>query len=553
MKNIVFIIAVSLLHTINAAANAGQQLRVDEGCIVYDADNNLIRAVNHLAGSVRVLVSFCEFSSDNVQEVFNQQVLENRTRLAEISHGLPEAVISRMGMLFDGMVRRIRADYDPLMRRMTEARARLNPLFGGENHMCFPDPLSTSFVVDGQEQAACNYAKDLSNAIADLAQAKTLLVGLRRIDDIQIFLFVSGVKQVVRGGKLYVQDPLLQEFYSSYFDGREPREIYGLEARVANNLLTDRDSATLTYYDSLTYNPAKEYYPDEVKRQVVLDKQVILQALARRAGPALPSPAVPVPVVKKVRMFTEADDVILSGISKAMETIDTVLKATGKTPSGWSSAERIMDYGSLNNSSISQEMRSNIEALLSAQFKTRAVVVPNMQTFNARLPYNKIMHGLQQYATEKKWDKAPDGGEVQKANLSGLRAVIADLDVWVDNMQLQFEVAERIKISNVLLAMSNSNPQNATNEYYRFISALWKLRALYNYYTNWNDNAERGIFLDAVKTIAHMNFIHVSMQGKNDAGDQLNCLIGARGRTFLVDLSIVEFFRDKHPEFAVQQ
>lgn len=283
----------------------------------------------------------------------------------------------------------------------------------------------------------------------------------------------------------------------------------------------------------------------------VLDKQAILKLLLDKAAlQTLPAPAAP--LVQKVRMFTAADDKVLIDISDTFEKIEIIQRNGRNANAGYKSAnEAIMDYGTDRGEyAISPEVRLGIQNLLKDQFARRGIAVPDMASFKVRLPFKNILADIQNFAKNLDWKYMPNGDRLQEADFAGFHAVAAALDVWVDEMQLQFNESERKKIKIALCKMITSYPQDMSNNYLKFVYSLWQMRAMYNYYDNWQDREEKGKFLDAIKAAAYQNFMHVIEQLLNEGGN-LKCLTGAKGRTLLVDFSMVRFLRDQHPEFAV--
>lgn len=562
MKKIGFIIVLQLAHAVYASASAGQPVSITEESIIWDYENpecKFAGTLNRACFSLAIIDGFGEtikFVSD-----FESKINNARKDVAAATDAVPDAMKKRALEFFGGVVRRVNYAYTDLLQtasKLAPKQAELILEYGSsaESSTCidFPQPINSKNAPKGKEQAACDWVKELSNLQANYQKEKALLVGVRTINNNQLLMFLTGAKQVVLDGKVIAANQLTQDLYAAYANpNSDIASIYALEAAAAQYLLRDKESLRLTYFDALTYNLNKEFAhcPDEKKREEVLDKQAILTILSKKTAMQIPT-ALPVALVqKKVRMFTGADDKLLADISKLLENI-SIIQATGQTANGGYSVanESIMDYGTENGKyAIKPEVRLAVQNLLQNQFSRRGVKVPEMTSFKVCLPVKKVFPALGVYAVSTQRGLDNNGMFSETAEFSGFYAVAAALDAWVDEMQLKFAEKERNAIKMVLFKMSTSYPQDMSNNYLKFVNSLWKMRALYNYYENWYDKEEKGGFLDALKTAAYQNFVHVTEQLLNEGG-QLRCLTGANGRAFLVDLSMVEFLRDKHPEFA---
>lgn len=550
MKTIGLIIALQFLHVLHAA-NAAVALpgqRLEDSCLPYDANDSFIRAVNCLGGIARTLVTIDNFGTVGSLDNFRRSIEEKRGELLGRSAALPAGVQARINDFFYGILRRVASDYEPLMQRVGTAWQILNPLLKGEVYMCFPDPLGTSQVVAGQEQAACDAAIGLCNLRGEYDKQKSLLVGVRRVDDVQLIMFLSGAKQLVKNGQLYAANPVLQELYLAYADPKtDLSHIFTLESRAAYGLLTDRDNVSVTFYSALTYNRAKEHphYPDAVKRETVLDKQAILRILSENARAQLVALANPLGQLVRVRMFTAADDRLLQEIQVTIDQIMQVLRATGRTPSGYTKADLIMDYGTeIGKTSIRPEMRAEIRNLLYSQFKIRGMVVPQIATIKTRVKMEVVPDAFKPFVIEKQWVDAEEEGD-----LSGPMAVSSILFNWMNELDLGFSAPDKAVIKDVLYQLAYSSPQDETNTHQQFLFSLWRLHSMHQYYKGWHDAGERVQFLQGLNPFILDAFSKVT----DHKGVPLKCGNGARGRAFLVDLSVIEFLRDKHPEFAMRQ
>ena len=514
---------------------------------------------------------------------------------------------------FDGVAKRVTSAYADLWQTASVLAPKQAALILGfdvpveSTYLAFPEPIGCNNVPRGKEQEACNLVKELLNLDARYQKEKALLVGVRMINAQQLLMFITGDKQVQLDNKEINAEECVQNLYAAYASPDfNMQRIYELEALAAPHLLREDESVTLAHYDSLTYNAQKEYAYDldQVTHEENLNKAAMLEIMKEKAKTALTveqqnnikqrmaflaammnfakekakvqigfmdretqaraeliaaedatsktmvaSFAPAAPLVQKVRMFTEDDNLLLNNINRILQDIANIQDA-GFTAVGNYKVinEGIMDYAS--DKFIKPDARKNVEKLLENQFTRRVIAVPDMASFKVRLPYKNILADIQNFAKNLDWKYMPNGDRLQEADFAGFHAVAAALDVWVDDMHLEFPEKERKNIKIVLLKMSTSDPQDMSNNYLKFIYSLWKMRALYNYYDNWRDQVEKDKFLDAIKTAAHQNFMHVSDQFNQQLG-HLRCLNGAKGRSFLVDISMLEFFRDKHPEFAV--
>lgn len=569
MKNITFIIALTLINSINAAASAGPGLRVEEKTVVWDNNNPLITATARLASNAATVAfvdNFC--SSETFVTDYENKIKENSEIVEKNFTSLADDIRNKAMAFFNGVLKRVRHDYGDLLAKANASNNKKNGLLLGLNtdltniiYIPLPHPAGCNNVPTGKEQAACDLAKELANLTAEYEKQRALLVGVSRISrhQEQLVMFLTGATQLVKGGKILAADENLQALFTAYANpNSQLAQVYKLEALFAAQHLPDNmHPIYITTYSKLTYKPSAGItYPEHEKNEEVFDKAKILQALATQAEIQLLAnqPAVAIPVVKKVRMFTEADDGLLKNIEDSIDQIDQVLKATGKTPAGWSINELVMDYGTVSGkTSINPTIRENVKALLANQLKRRGINITAVNDRTITMPTDRVPlgHLLNSYA---KLTPIANSNSTE-ATFSGLAATAVALLNWRNNLGIYNpNSADYQAIDDVMFQIFHKfrNEDNSQNTHVEFLESLWQLYSMYEYYQKWSDNGEKQEHLSALKPFICSAFSNV-IDHKGGYGEPLRCVTGARGRAFVVRLDMVRFLRNHHPEFAMQK
>lgn len=576
MKKIGFIIILQLAHILHASASAGQPVYITEESITWDYENSACKFAGLLNRGCYDLADIDGFA-ENKEAVSNFESKINNTRASILAATttLPDATQKRALEFFNGVVKRIGHAYANLLQSASQLAPKQAELIiksytQESTWISFSDPFSSTAVKKGEEQAACDLVKVLLNLQADYLKEKALLVGVRAIDINQLLMFLTGAKQVVLNGQGTPANQFVQNLYAAYAKlASDLPIIYALEAAAAPYLLRDNERVTLTYFNALTYNTCD--YPNCQTRDEIHDKPAMLNMLSARQNNPLMlvqnaniklfmdqlefskklieqlhslslseqdsrkhlleeedntsatmyasfaskiarvnvdlADADAVCVQARNRLLTQENNAQWGVIDKKLTDITQCIKNTGKTPAGWGANELIMDYGSEERSSITREMRTNTESVLNAQFAILGVTGLDM--------------------CEQK----------------SVRDIAATLFQWFEKEELNFNPAEKQIVKEVLSAMAVSAPADiANNTHLQFLAAIYKLYRLSEFYQNWPKINERKSFLDELKTTIFQAFGQVV----EHKGNPLKCATGARGRAFVLNLSMINAMRSHH-------
>jgi hypothetical protein len=323
----------------------------------------------------------------------------------------------------------------------------------------------------------------------------------------------------------------------------------------------------LTYNPNKEY----AYYPDVVNHEEVLDKPAMLKILSERTGNLTPQQKATIKLLADQLEFSKiktdeqkrffeseqvsrnkllgtenaASTVMFASFSEEVERIKTALAEAAalrvqarnallasennekwqiierelgniqthirekkQTPAGWKFNELIMDYGSEERSSITREMRTDVEKVLNNQLTILGITGVDI------MHEQKIM-----------------------PNIAGT------LLQWFGTQELGFSPAEKQTAQEVLNAMVRSAPADiANNTHLQFLASIYKLYRLSEFYQQWPNVNERKSFLEQLKVTIHQAF----QQVLEHKGYPLKCATGARGRAFLLNIGIIGFMRDQH-------
>lgn len=562
-----FLIALSLLVALSAAE---EPLRLMEDAIAYDRNDPRINLVIELRLAVNALkdINHIEYwegrlPPENLEAAYYAKIKERREKIAGCIARLPndatkETIIIRTDNFLKGIVNRCLSVYQPILNQYQQSIAELRQCLSEHfnearnTYIVLPEPLSSTAVLVGAEQSVCDRFTVIVNRVASYKRERALLVGLRKIDENQLIMFLTGSQQMSKDGQVVILNKDMQDLYESYSDPNSTLEkIQCLEYNAIQHLIGDGDRVSFDFYDSIVYVPGA-IYPRTEKRTETLDKRSIMQILSQAAETSahhVMQKQAPVVSVKEIKMFTDSDVKLLGTIMQTMTVIQVSLKESGYTPAGYTQNECIMDYGTENGrTSITPEMRSNIKDLLERQFKRRGIIVSSMEEYSSNnTPFDKIPERFQRFAERNFENK-----DFVSGRLRGVYAVAGTLINWVNEMQMPFNAEEIKNISTVLFAMADSLPKNMNeNTDLQLLNSLWRMHHLYKSYQNWHNARDKEEFLSSLKSKAIQCFTHVLCH-YNPAG-LLKCKTGARGRAFLVNFSMIDFLSEKHPLWEVRQ
>lgn len=428
--------------------------------------------------------------SDNLREC----ILDQQRKLAECLQKAPGLDAAKTLSLFDGMCRRIFSLYEPFFASIDKLNkefqgAPISADFSKGRQAFFPGDFGTISLTRGKEYAQCALFQDLSNLQSEIRLANALVPGVDKLDNFQLLLYITNFAQISLGNKFHVVNPAIYGLYTAYGNPALGLDtINSLEKIAVHHLrIVDVDIPGKVRFSIL---PGKDDWCEiglEQQDGIKLTKEEIIGGAAKAA-----------PAPKFIRMFTKEDDAMLAEITDTDTRIRISLKETGRTPAGYTQNELIMDYGTVTGkSSITQQMRLDVPELLKDQLERRGMTPP---------PVENAVEVL------KTW--------------------IKELGIFPNTvtMEQSLEYTQR---------QAFQSPENA-----RLLKSLWMLLHVHGKYKNWQKAEEKAEFLDGMLPVLTQSLTHLEdHNGK--------CVTGARGRTFLVELGMLNFFRDIHPNLEV--
>lgn len=436
--------------------------------------------------------------------------------------------------LFDGILREIFDMYQPFLARIDHLHRRIldNP-FGKELDdgitVLFPEGIGTATIIGGKEVTQCDVLQELANLQSAIALAIAHVPWVLKIGIYPILLAVTNADQIRIDERLYVRSPL-SVLYTAYGNpASTSAERCTLELAVANTLnITTPITICGRRRFSLEGSTVRVTFEEPeipVTKEMIVARAAMLLSLAPIAVPAIPAAAVPAPAApnppvvaapvlavaaaaapnpvapRYVYMFTEADDKRLQAITEADVRIQDRLRTTGRTPLGWGAGEVIMDYGEPASPNITPQMHEYVYALIRAQFERRGI---QLQPINNH------------------------GEEVRSAD---------SLKEWFRAFPCNTDDTNR-SLDYVLERKSARSIPNA-----KLFEALRTLQALHSKYKEWPKADEKDRFLAALHPVVTQSIAHLEEhRGK--------CETGAKGRTFLINISMVRFLKDAHPNLG---
>jgi hypothetical protein len=428
--------------------------------------------------------------SDNLTECMRDQ----RIKVEACLQKAPELDAAKTLLLFDGMCRRIFSLYQPFFASID----KLNKEFQGEpisadfskgRYASFPGDFGTINLTRGKEAAQCALFQDLSNLQSEIRLAKALVPGVDKLDNFQLLLYITGVAQISLGNKFHVVNPAISGLYSAYGNpALGLAAISALEQIAAHHLrIVDVDIPGKVRFSIL---PGKDDWCEiglEKQDGIQLTKEKIIGGDAKVA-----------PAPKFILMFTKEDDAMLAKITDTDTRIQASLKETGRTPAGYTVKEMIMDYGTVADKSlITQQMRLDVPALLNAQLARRGMTPPPVEN------------------------------------------AVDVLKIWIKELGIFPNTAVMEQSLEYTQRQAFQSPENA-----RLLESLWMLRHVHGKYKNWQNVEQKAAFSDGMLPVLTQSLIHLEDHNGR-------CVTGARGRTFLIELGTLNFFRNIHPNLEI--
>lgn len=406
----------------------------------------------------------------------------------------PELDAEKTLSLFDGMCLRIFSLYQPFFASIDKLNkkfqgAPISADFSKGRYAFFPGDIGTISLTRGQEPAQCTLFQDLSNIQSEMMLAKSLVPGVNKLDNFQLLLHITGVAQISLGNKLIVVNPAISGLYSAYGNpALGLAAISALEQIATHHLrIVDVDIPGKVRF---SISPGKDEDCEihvEQDGGIQITKEKIIGGTAKAA-----------PAPKFIRMFTKEDDAMLAEITDTDTRIRISLKETGRTPAGYTQNEAIMDYGANGGkSSITQQMRLDVPALLNAQLARRGMTPPPMEN------------------------------------------TVEVLKIWIKELGIFPNMATIEQSLEYTQRQAFQSLENA-----RLLEYLWMLRHVHGKYQNWQNVDQRAAILDGMLPVLTQSLTHLEDHNGR-------CGTGARGRTFLIELGVLNFFRDIHPNLEV--
>ncbi|MCE2715683.1 MAG: hypothetical protein ACK4V2_01105 [Pseudomonadota bacterium] len=216
--------------------------------------------------------------------------------------------------------------------------------------------------------------------------------------------------------------------------------------------------------------------------------------------------AVVLPVL--VSAFTLAENEFLTGINVAMETIQVGQQAAYSSEQrfgGFSERERIMAYGSEVNDFIGIAKRNAIDAMLKGQLRKRGIVVPDIR-------------------------------HIAKETKRGYDAAKVYLNDWIreKSQELFFDVSR--VIGGMSYTVGKAIRAVQADYHTDLLNTFWMLPAMSERYDVTQNQAQK----DQIASLLVLSF---NMMHEHEEA----CGIGARGRNLLMQMAMLNFFKDFDP------
>ncbi len=216
-------------------------------------------------------------------------------------------------------------------------------------------------------------------------------------------------------------------------------------------------------------------------------------------------------------MFTKDEEEILEGIAYEMvcveKKIGSSLKKTKRTPAGYTEVEVIMEYGRAgDNALITESIRKDLSNLLKAQLERR---------------------GMTQLQI-----KHVEFGERDK-KLVDLPAAVAILKGWVRGLGILANADQAIRSLDYIQSKYSESQGNI-----RLLHSLYNLQQMHTNYSKFSKETAGAKILENMHPLLRQSLMHLE--------EHLGmCGVGAEGRAFLIELGMLNFFKDSHPYLEV--
>jgi len=209
-----------------------------------------------------------------------------------------------------------------------------------------------------------------------------------------------------------------------------------------------------------------------------------------------------------VPAFALAENEFLTGINVAMETIQVGQQAAYSSEQrfgGFSERERIMAYGSEVNDFIGIAKRNAIDAMLKGQLRKRGIVVPD------------ILH------TTKETKRGYDAAKVY-------------LNDWIQEKSQGLDVDVSRVVGGTSYTVGKAIRAVQADYHTDLLNTFWMLRAMSERYDVTQNQAQK----DQIASLLVLSF---NMMHEHEEA----CGIGARGRNLLMQMGMLNFFKDFDP------
>lgn len=278
MINIILLIALNLMGALHAAA-------APEGGVPEQLTNRE-KAINQLCFYARNLPRVNEGMHElsRMGKLFEGRKSSGLESLQPLLASLPKDMRERCISFYHGITRRVSHSFDPLLDKLANDYSNIRRVLVADcstsdqtTYVCFPEPLSTSSVVKGREQEACDLVTKFLNSYEQLQKASALLFGLGNIDRDHLIMFLTGTERFSANGETRDANKAILSLYAAYANPQTDFEtVRALEIAAVPFLI--RDSKLTTTYRRLTYITG-ENYPKIDSTTEALDKAAILRIL----------------------------------------------------------------------------------------------------------------------------------------------------------------------------------------------------------------------------------------------------------------------------------
>lgn len=279
MRNIILLIALNLLGALHSATATTE--------VVSEGLTNRQRAINQLCLYARNLTYIPESMDElsRMGDLFERKKSSILESLQPLIASLPEDMRERFISFHRGITARVSNSFGSLLAKFDADYRNLSSVLVSiyspdDTYIFFPHPLSTSSVVKGKEQEACDLVTKFLNSYEQLQKARVLLFGVGNIDRNHLIMFLTGTERIVINGENRDADKAILNLYAAYANPHADFEtLRELEMNAAPYLIPDTQTLTVTTYFSIPYIP-NVITPEAIKTKETLNKSAILRILA---------------------------------------------------------------------------------------------------------------------------------------------------------------------------------------------------------------------------------------------------------------------------------